>query len=92
MEVSLQQEEDWKVIVECFDILDVCQFFMDFLHQGTPMLMPHDFFLLQEQIRTLVRFWFSLSFLHFLDQSLPIVDGVTLDPLSIVAIIPQPEH
>lgn len=92
MEVSLQQEEDWKVVVECFDILDVCQLFMDFLHQRTPMLVPHDFLLLQEQIRTLVRFWLSLGFLHFLDQPLPIVDGVTLDPLSIVAIVPQPEH
>lgn len=87
MEVSLQQEESWKVVVECFDVLDGCHFFKDFLHQRSPMFVSHNFFLFQEQIRTLIRFWFSLSFLHFLDQSLPIVDGVTLDPLSIVAIV-----
>ena len=92
VEVPLQQEEDWEVVVECLDILDGCHFFKEFLHKRCPMFVPHDFLLFEEQIRTLIRLWLALSLLHFLDQPLPIVDGVALDPLSVVAIVPQPEH
>lgn len=65
---------------------------MDFLHQRTPILTPHDFLPLQEQIRTLCRLWLSFSLLHLLYQSFPIIDCVGLDPLAIVAIVTQPEH
>lgn len=56
------------------------------------MLMPHDFFLLQKQIRTLCWLWLSFRFLHLLYQPLPVINGIGLDSVAIVAIVSQPEN
>lgn len=92
VEGPLDLEESGQVLVESSYVGDLAHLSVDLLGEGAPLLVAGDFLPLEEEIGTFDGFVLSLLFLHFLDQSLPILHHLLLDSRPVVAVVAHSFH
>jgi hypothetical protein len=92
VEGPLDLEQSGQVVVECCYVGDEAHLSVDLLGEGGPLFVAGDFFSLEEEVGTLDGLVLTLLLLHLLDQPLPILHHLLLDPLPVVAVVAHPFH